>query len=92
MEKYCISVDLAPSCCTRNYLESVCRCRTRVFRGRKYKFVWSPVDLIAGLVCNGVLIGIVHEGKLKIYSQFSSPYLTASSVGSIMALFNLYPC
>lgn len=91
MANFCISINLAPSCCNRNYLESVCRVRARVFRGRKYEFMWSSVSQTAGLVCNGVLIGVVYKGQLGIYPQFSSLGFTASSLSSLMALFNLYP-
>lgn len=91
MVNYCISIDLSPCCCNRNYLESVCRVRARVFRGRKYEFMWSSVSQTAGLVCNGVLIGIVYKGQLGIYQKFSSLGFTASSLSSLMALFNLYP-
>ena len=91
MANFCVSIDLAPSCCNRNYLENVCRSRVRMFRGRKYEFVWSSVSLTAGLVCNGVLVGVVYKGSLGIYSQFSALGLTKSSLSSLMALFNLYP-
>lgn len=91
MANFCISVSLAPSCCTRNYLENVCRSRVRVFHGRKYEFMWSSVSSTASLICNGVLIGVVWKGKLGIYSQFSSLSLTESSLKSLIALFNLYP-
>lgn len=92
MANYCISINLAPSCCSRNYLENVCRSRVRVFRGRKYEFMWSSVSSTAGLVCNGVLIGVVYKGSLGIYSQFSVLGFTKSSLSSLIALFNLYPC
>lgn len=91
MANFCVSINLAPSCCNRNYLENVCRSRVRVFRGRKYEFVWSSVSLTAGLICNGVLVGVVYKGSLGIYSQFSALGLTKSSLSSLMALFNLYP-
>ena len=91
MANFCISIDLAPSCCNRNYLESVCRYRSHIFRGRKYQFVWLSAASTAGLECNGVLIGIVVKGQLGIYPQFSSLGFTASSLGSLIALFNLYP-
>lgn len=91
MANFCISVDLVPSCCNRNYLESVCRQRARVFRGRKYEFMWSSVSQTAGLICNGVLVGVVIKGKLGIYPQFSSLGFTDSSLRSLIALFNLYP-
>ena len=92
MANFCISIALAPSCCNRNYLENVARCRARVFRGRKYQFVWLSAASTLGLECNGVLIGIVSKNQLGIYSQFSSLGFTASSLGSLIALFNLYPC
>lgn len=91
MANFCISIDLAPSCCSRNYLESVCNIRARVFRGRKYEFMWSSVSSTAGLVCNGVLIGVVYKGSLGIYSQFAPLGLNKSSLGSLISLFNLYP-
>lgn len=91
MANFCISIDLATSCCSRNYLESVCKIRAKVFRGRKYEFMWSSVSSTAGLVCNGVLIGVVYKGSLGIYSQFAPLGLNRSSLGSLMSLFNLYP-
>ena len=91
MANYCVSIGLAPSCCNRNYLENVCRSRVRMFRGRKYEFVWSSVSLTAGLVCNGVLIGVVDKGSLGIYSQFAPLGLSKSSLASLISLFNLYP-
>ena len=91
MANFCISINLAPSCCNRNYLENVCRYRARMFRGRKYEFMWSSISSTAGLVCNGVLIGVVYKGQLGIYSQFSSLGFTNSSLSSLIALFNLYP-
>lgn len=91
MANFCISINLAPSCCNRNYLENVCRMKTRVFRGRKYEFMWSSISSTAGLVCNGVLIGVVYKGSLGIYSQFASLGLSRSSLASLMSLFNLYP-
>ena len=91
MANFCISVDLVPSCCNHNYLENVCRQRACMFRGRKYEFMWSSVSQTAGLVCNGVLVGVVIKGKLGIYPQFSSLGFTDSSLRSLMALFNLYP-
>lgn len=91
MANFCISIALAPSCCNRNYLESVCRHRSHIFRGRKYQFVWLSAASTAGLECNGVLIGIIVKGQLGIYSQFSPLSFTDSSLGSLIALFNLYP-
>lgn len=91
MANYCLSINLSPSCCNRNYLESVCSIKARSFRGRKYEFVWSSVSSTAGLVCNGVLIGIVDKGYLCIFPQFSALGFTKSSLSSLMALFNLYP-
>lgn len=91
MADFCISVALATSCCTRNYLESVCRKPSRVCRGRVYIFEWSSEASTARLLCNGVLIGTVYRCRLGIYPQFSSLGLTTSSLNSIMALFNLYP-
>lgn len=91
MANFCISIDLAPSCCNRNYLENVCRTRVHCFRGRKYEFMWDSISSTASLVCNGVLIGVVWKGKLGIYSQFSSLGFTESSLKSLIALFNLYP-
>lgn len=91
MANFCISIDLAPSCCNRNYLVNVCRTRVRCFRGRKYEFVWGCVSSTASLVCNGVLVGVVWKGKLGIYSQFTSLGFTESSLKSLIALFNLYP-
>ena len=91
MANYCVSIELSPSCCNRNYLESVCGIRARSFRGRKYEFMWSSVSLTAGLVCNGVLIGVVDKGCLGIFPQFSKLGFTKSSLSSLMSLFNLYP-
>lgn len=91
MANFCLSIDLAPSCYNRNYLENVCRSSVRMFRGRKYEFMWDSVSLTAGLVCNGVLIGVVYKGSLGIYSQFSALGFTKSSLSSLIALFNLYP-
>lgn len=91
MANFCISISLAPSCCNRNYLESVCRSRARVFRGRKYEFMWSEISSTAGLICNGVTIGVVWKGQLGIYPQFSSLGFTETSLKSLIALFNLYP-
>ena len=91
MANYCISIELTPSCCSRNYLESVCKIRSKMFRGRRYEFAWSPVSSVAGLFCNDVLIGIVDKGTLGIYSQFAPLGLSKSSLSSLMALFNLYP-
>lgn len=91
MANFCISVSLAPSCCNRNYLEGVCRYRSRIFRGRKFQFVWLSVAGTAGLECNGVLVGIIEKGRLGIYPQFSALGFTGSSLGSLIALFNLYP-
>lgn len=92
MANFCISINLAPGCCNRNYLEHVCRSRARVFRGRKYEFMWSSVSSTAALICNGVLIGVVWKGQLGVYSQFSSLGFTEASLKSLIALFNLYPC
>lgn len=91
MANFCVSIDLAPSCYNRNYLENVCRSSVRMFRGRKYEFMWDSVSSTAGLVCNGVLIGVVYKDSLGIYSQFSALGFTKSSLSSLMALFNLYP-
>lgn len=91
MANFCVSIDLAPSCCNRNYLESVCRSRVRMFRGRKYEFMWDSISSTAGLVCNGVLIGVVYKGSLGIYSQFAPLGLSRSSLSSLISLFNLYP-
>lgn len=91
MANFCISIALSPSCCNRNYLENVSRYRSRIFRGRKYQFVWLSAASTAGLECNGVLIGIIAKGQLGIYPQFSSLGFTDSSLGSLIALFNLYP-
>lgn len=91
MVNYCISIDLTPSCCNPNYLEHVCRSRVRIFRGRKYEFAWNPVSSSAGLVCNGVLIGVVDKGCLGIFPKFSTLGLSKSSLSSLIALFNLYP-
>lgn len=91
MANFCISIDLAPSCCSRNYLESVCKIRSKMFRGRRYEFVWAPVSSVAGLFCNDVLIGVVDRESLGIFPQFSELGFTKSSLSSLMALFNLYP-
>lgn len=91
MANFCVSIDLTTSCCSRNYLKSVCNIQARVFRGRKYSFVWNYVSLTAGLVCNGVLIGVVYKGSLGIYSQFDFLELNKSSLASLISLFNLYP-
>ena len=91
MANYYLSIDLTPSCCSRNYLESVCSIRAKMFRGRRYEFGWGPVYSAAGLYCNGVLIGVVDKGCLGIFPQFSALGLTKSSLSSLMALFNLYP-
>ena len=91
MASYCISIDLAPSCCSRNYLENVCRIRSKMFRGRRYEFVWGPVSSVAGLFCNDVLIGVVDKGCLGIFPQFSALGFTKSSLSSLISLFNLYP-
>lgn len=91
MANYCVSIELTPSCCSRNYLESVCSIRARMFRGRKYEFAWNSVSSAAGLFCNGVLIGVVDKGCLGIFPQFSALGFTKSSLSSLMALFNLYP-
>lgn len=91
MANFCVSIELAPSCYNRNYLENVCRSSVRMFRGRKYEFMWDSVSSTAGLVCNGVLIGVVFKGGLGIYSQFSALGFTKSSLSSLIALFNLYP-
>lgn len=91
MANYYLSIDLAPSCCNRNYLENVCKIRAKMFRGRKYGFAWSSVSSTAGLVCNGVLIGVVDKGRLGIFPQFSALGLTKSTLSSIMAAFHLYP-
>ena len=91
MANYCLSIVLTPSCCNRNYLENVCKIRSKMFRGRRYEFAWSPASSVAGLFCNDVLIGVVDKGTLGIYSQFSALGLTKSSLSSLMALFNLYP-
>lgn len=92
MVNCCISINLAPSCCNRNYLEDVCRSRVQVFRGRKYEFMWDSVSSTAGLVCNGVLIGVVYKGSLGIYSKFAHLGLSRSTLASLISLFNLYPC
>ena len=92
MANFCISVYLVPSCYNRNYLESVCRQRARVFRGRKYEFVWSTHSLLAFLHCNGVCIGVIDKGRISIYSQFKTLIPTESYLCSLIALFNLYPC
>ena len=91
MANYYVSIALTPSCCSRNYLENVCRLRAIMFRGRKYEFVWSSISSTAGLFCNGVLIGVVDKGRLGIFPQFSALGFTKSSLSSLMALFNLYP-
>ena len=91
MANYYVSIELTPSCCSRNYLENVCRLRSIMFRGRKYVFVWSSICSTAGLFCNGVLIGVVDKGCLGIFPQFSALGLTKSSLSSLIALFNLYP-
>lgn len=91
MEKFCVSIDLVPSCCNRNYLEYVCRSSVRVFRGRKYEFRWDSVSLTAGLVCNGVFVGVVRSGVLGIFPKFEHLGLSKSSLASLIALFNLYP-
>ena len=91
MANFCISIELAPSCCSRNYLESVCKIRSKVFRGRRYEFVWGSVSSVAGLFCNDVLIGVVDKGSLGIYSQFAPLGLNRSSLASLISLFNLYP-
>ena len=91
MANYCVSIKLSPSCCRRNYLESVCVIRSKMFRGRRYEFVWFPFTSVAGLLCNNVLIGEVDKGCLGIFPQFSALGLTKSSLSSLMALFNLYP-
>ena len=91
MANFCVSIDLATSCCSRNYLENVCKVRARMFRGRRYEFVWSPVSSVVYLCCNSIRIGEVYRGTLGIYSPFSSLGLTKTSLSSLMALFNLYP-
>ena len=91
MEKFCVSIDLAPTCCNSNYLQYVCRSKVRVFRGRKYEFMWDSVSLTAGLVCDGVFIGVVYKGSLGIFPKFAHLGLSKSSLGSLIALFNLYP-
>ena len=91
MANYCLSIALTPSCCNRNYLENVCKIRSKMFRGRRYEFAWGPVSSVAGLFCNDVLIGVVDKGCLGIFPQFSALGLTKSSLSSLMALFNLYP-
>lgn len=91
MANYCLSIDLTPSCCSRNYLENVCKIRAKMFRGRRYEFAWSPVSSVAGLFCNDVLIGVVDKGTLGIYSQFSALGFKKSSLSSLISLFNLYP-
>ena len=91
MANFCVSIDLAPSCYNRNYLESVSRVQVRYFRGRKYEFISSPESLTAGLLCNDVLAGVVDKGSLGIFSQFKALGFTKSSLASLMALFNLYP-
>lgn len=91
MANFCVSVSLVPSCCNHNYLKSVCKYRARSFRGRKYEFIWSSVSSTAGLVCNGVLIGVIMKGQLGIFPQFSSLGLSETSLKSLIALFNLYP-
>ena len=91
MANYCVSIELTPSCCSRNYLENVCKIHAKMFRGRRYEFVWGPVSSVAGLFCNDVFIGVVDKGRLGIFPQFSALGFTKSSLSSLMALFNLYP-
>lgn len=90
MANYCVSIELSPSCCSRNYLESVCDIHAKMFRGRRYEFVWSEFYNSAMLRCNAVCIGIVDKGSLSIYPQFKAIIPTESYLRSIIALFNLY--
>lgn len=92
MANYCFSVKLAACCCTRNYLQHVCKSKKRIIYARSFSFVWSEYSDTALLVCNDVLIGVVDKGNLCVYSQFKPIVSSRSMLLSIMAYFNLYPC
>ena len=91
MANYCISIDLAASCCNTNYLQHICSFDAKIYRGRYYTFVWGSRSHIAYLCCNGVRIGEVRKGTLGIYSRFAPLGLSRTFLSSLISLFNLYP-
>ena len=92
MEKYCISAKLAAGCCTRNYLQHVCKSKAKIVNARSFSFVWSECSETAHLYCNGIHVGIVDEGSLCVFPQFKHFVPSSSMLLSIIASFNLYPC
>lgn len=91
MANYCVSIKLAACCCDCNYLQHVCKMKGRVLHGRTFFFCWSDYFNSALLFCNGIYIGEVRQGSLGIFPQFKQIVPSASTLLSIMALFNLYP-
>lgn len=91
MANYCISVRLAPSCCSHNYLQRVCKMPPQAVRGRYYSFRWFDFWQSPIFYCNGVWIGELIGGYLRIYPQFKELISSESQLKSIMSCFNLYP-
>ena len=91
MANYCLSIDLAASCCNINYLQHICSFDAKLYRGRYYMLVWGSDFRVPYLYCNGVCVGEVCKGTLGIYSQFAPLGLNKSSLASLISLFNLYP-
>lgn len=91
MANYCISVRLASSCCNRNHLEHICKIKAQVVRGRSYSFRWFDFWQTPIFYCNGVWIGELINGYLRIYPPFKKLISSESQLLSIIAYFNLYP-
>lgn len=91
MANYCFSVRLAPSCCSRNHLQLICKFKSQAVRGRYFSFHWSDFLQIPTFHCNGVFIGEIINGYLHIFPQFREIIQSESQLKAIMSYFNLYP-
>lgn len=91
MEKHSVSVVLADSCCSRNYLLSKVVNRPVWFRGRKYWFEVTGLENKYDLFCNGYLIGDLYIDEILIYEETSRFINSESLLRSLVSMFNLFP-
>lgn len=91
MDKYSVSVVLAESCCSRNYLHSQIIGSVVWFRGRKFHWESTSSDERYNLYCNNRLIGDLYIDEILIHDENSRIISSESELLSLIAMFNLFP-
>lgn len=91
MEKHSVSVVLADSCCSRNYLLSQVVGSVVWFRGRKFHWEDTGYGDKYDLYCNNRLVGDLYIDEILIYDEYSDIIHSESELRSLISMFNLFP-